>query len=75
MNPYQCFPYDDILLDDEFREVSQIGYFDTSFKYLGFVFSRTLFILLIILQKIDKRFIQKWFIKRNNDNCKATEQL
>lgn len=35
MNPYQCFPYDDILIDDEFREVSQIGYFDTSFKYLA----------------------------------------
>lgn len=35
MNPYQCFPYDDILIDDDFREVSQIGYFDTSFKYLA----------------------------------------
>lgn len=35
MNPYQCFPYDDILIDAEFTEVSQIGYFDTSFPYLA----------------------------------------
>ena len=37
MNPYQCFPYDDILIDDNFMEVSQIGYFDTSFKYLAVI--------------------------------------
>ena len=37
MNPYQCFPYDDILIDDNFVEVSQIGYFDTSFKYLAVI--------------------------------------
>ena len=35
MNPYQCFPYDDILIDENFAEVSQIGYFDTSFTYLA----------------------------------------
>ena len=37
MNPYQCFPYDDILIDENFVEVSQIGYFDTSFKYLAVI--------------------------------------
>lgn len=35
MNPYQCFPYEDILIDDNFVEVSQIGYFDESFLYLA----------------------------------------
>ena len=34
MNPYQCFPYKDILIDEKYVEVSQIGYFDTSFTYL-----------------------------------------
>ena len=35
MNPYQCFPYKDILIDENYVEVSQIGYFDTSFTYLA----------------------------------------
>ena len=33
--PYQCFPYDDILVDSNFVEVSQIGYFDKPFSYLA----------------------------------------
>lgn len=33
--PYQCFPYDDIEVDDNFVEVSRIGYFDKPFKYLA----------------------------------------
>ena len=37
MNPYQCFPYKDILIDENYVEVSQIGYFDTSFKYLAVI--------------------------------------
>ena len=37
MNPYQCFPYDDILIDENFVEVSQIGYFDKSFPYLAVI--------------------------------------
>ncbi len=35
MNPYQCFPYKDILIDENYVEVSQIGYFDASFTYLA----------------------------------------
>ena len=35
MNPYQCFPYDDILIDENYVEVSQIGYFDREFPYLA----------------------------------------
>ena len=37
MNPYQCFPYDDILIDDNFIEVSQIGYFNENFPYLAVI--------------------------------------
>ena len=33
--PYQCFPYDDILVDSNYVEVSQIGYFDKPFSYLA----------------------------------------
>lgn len=35
IKPYQAIPYDDILIDEEFKEVSQIGYFTTNFKYLA----------------------------------------
>ena len=33
--PYQCFPYDDIKVDDDYIEVSQIGYFSKPFSYLA----------------------------------------
>lgn len=33
--PYQCFPYDDIQIDKNYLEVSQIGYFDKPFPYLA----------------------------------------
>ena len=31
----QCFPYDDIDIDSDFREVSKIGYFNKPFSYLA----------------------------------------
>ena len=35
IKPGQCLPVDDILIDENFVEVSQIGYFNDSFKYLA----------------------------------------
>ena len=37
IKPYQCLPYDDILIDDNFVEVSQIGYFCENFAYLAVI--------------------------------------
>ncbi len=34
-DPYQCFPYDDIKIDNDYKEVSKIGYFTNQFKYLA----------------------------------------
>ena len=34
IKPYQCLPYDDIEIKDDFVEVSRIGYFDKPFEYL-----------------------------------------
>lgn len=33
--PYQAFPYDDILIHENYIEVSQMGYFTSSFPYLA----------------------------------------
>lgn len=35
IKPYQCLPYDDILIDENYVEVSQIGYFREEFTYLA----------------------------------------
>ena len=35
MKPYQCFPYDDIIIDKDYIEVSRIGYFDKPYSYLA----------------------------------------
>ena len=35
IKPLQSLPYDDILVDENFAEVSQIGYFTTNFEYLA----------------------------------------
>ncbi len=37
IKPYQCLPYDDILIDDNFVEISQIGYFCENFAYLAVI--------------------------------------
>lgn len=34
IKPYQCLPYDDIEVKENFVEVSRIGYFDKPFEYL-----------------------------------------
>lgn len=35
IKPYQAIPYDDILIDENYVELSQIGYFATNFAYLA----------------------------------------
>lgn len=35
IKPYQAIPYDDILIDEKYVEVSQIGYFASNFEYLA----------------------------------------
>ena len=37
INPLQCLPYDDIQIDENFVEVSQIGYFTSNFQYLAVI--------------------------------------
>ncbi len=35
IKPYQALPFDDIKIDENFKEISQIGYFTDSFSYLA----------------------------------------
>lgn len=35
IKPYQAIPYDDILINKNYAEVSQIGYFSSNFEYLA----------------------------------------
>ncbi len=37
VRPYQAIPYDDILIDKNYIEVSQIGYFAANFEYLAVI--------------------------------------